>query len=272
MEQAEIEACAQAQRFVEVDGVNLQLKWCRTCHIFRPPRAAHCSECNVCVERFDHHCPWMGQCIGRRNYRFFIGFVISCSALCAYTLVASCYVTYRAAAAAAAHAARSDFMTRALQSCPAGVALVGFCGIVLLCVGPLACYHCSLVCSNRTTSEEIKDTFGEHNPFDRGTCGNCHEVCCAPRLAPRLAPRSLLTEPERMDTCGLIDASRYDPSAELAPDDALEEIPRPLEPDEAGGRSRSPYGDDDAPTGAGARIAPADLHVDSGNDEDDNVV
>lgn len=84
---AEAEACASAQRFTEVNGVRVPLKWCRTCRIYRPPRAAHCSECNVCVEKFDHHCPWMGQCIGRRNYRYFLGFVHSVVLLCAYTLV-----------------------------------------------------------------------------------------------------------------------------------------------------------------------------------------
>ena len=73
MDDAEAAANSQSTRTQEVNGMVINLKWCYTCRIWRPPRAAHCSECNVCVDRLDHHCPWMGQCIGRRNYRFFLG-------------------------------------------------------------------------------------------------------------------------------------------------------------------------------------------------------
>jgi hypothetical protein len=52
------------------------LSYCLTCCIVRPPRAFHCSTCDVCVEAQDHHCPWMGTCIGQRNLRYFISFLL----------------------------------------------------------------------------------------------------------------------------------------------------------------------------------------------------
>lgn len=49
--------------------------FCVTCKIFKPARASHCPTCDCCVEVMDHHCPFVGNCVGKRNYKYFMGFV-----------------------------------------------------------------------------------------------------------------------------------------------------------------------------------------------------
>lgn len=50
---------------------------CPDCCVLKTPRSKHCNLCMRCVDRFDHHCPWVNNCIGRKNFKYFYVFVIS---------------------------------------------------------------------------------------------------------------------------------------------------------------------------------------------------
>lgn len=58
----------QFKAFLEAHNV----RFCKFCERFKPPRAHHCRQCSMCVLKMDHHCNWLLNCIGFKNYRFFL--------------------------------------------------------------------------------------------------------------------------------------------------------------------------------------------------------
>lgn len=54
---------------------NKRVHFCDVCNISQPVGAAHCEYCDCCIDRLDHHCPWMGKCIGRKNMFWFKCFI-----------------------------------------------------------------------------------------------------------------------------------------------------------------------------------------------------
>ncbi|XP_037318054.1 probable palmitoyltransferase ZDHHC24 [Pungitius pungitius] len=58
--------------FLGGEGMGQGWRYCYTCETHTPPRCSHCYDCKVCVLRRDHHCVFFGQCVGFRNYRYFL--------------------------------------------------------------------------------------------------------------------------------------------------------------------------------------------------------
>ncbi|KAF4371547.1 hypothetical protein G4B88_008262 [Cannabis sativa] len=161
---------------MKVNGQTIKVKFCDTCLLYRPPRASHCSICNNCVQKFDHHCPWVGQCIGLRNYPYFIMFISTSTIMCIYVFVFSWINILRE---------RSSIwvvMSRDILS----VILIVYCFIAVWFVGGLTVFHFYLICTNQTTYENFRYRYDKKkNPFNKGIFGNLKEVMCT-RIPPSM--------------------------------------------------------------------------------------
>jgi len=63
---------------------------------WKPARAHHCRECGFCVFKMDHHCPWINNCVGHRNMKYFLQFVgyimLSSAMLCFFCIMSFYYL------------------------------------------------------------------------------------------------------------------------------------------------------------------------------------
>lgn len=165
-----------------VRGRLTTLKYCETCHIYRPPRTVHCSDCGLCILRFDHHCPWVGNCIGLSNYRLFFVFLSSLVAYACMGLagtvahITTVSVEYREKHDCSANEAFAKGIAETIPSVVLGC--VG-CVLLVLLVG-LWIYHFHLILRNQTTYEHIKGHWVRKsgNGHNQGKIANLKRALC----------------------------------------------------------------------------------------------
>lgn len=178
-----------AARYIVVNGVQVRQRWCATCRVFRPLRSKHCSYCDRCIFRFDHHCTWLGNCVGMGNYRSFLFLVITAALFFAHSASIALEVLCldmsaraegdRSLPSPSGHH-RQEVMRR-LFLCNAGKLIYfTYAVIMFLAFLVLILYHAIIMRCNLTTNEHVRDYYIDRNPFDISCWDNYRQILCAP--------------------------------------------------------------------------------------------
>eukprot|EP00928_Gymnodinium_smaydae_P020821 TRINITY_DN18051_c0_g1_i1.p1 TRINITY_DN18051_c0_g1~~TRINITY_DN18051_c0_g1_i1.p1 ORF type:complete len:370 (-),score=18.59 TRINITY_DN18051_c0_g1_i1:189-1190(-) len=170
------------QRYESETGDAATPKKCTKCIKLKPPRCHHCSICQRCVLKMDHHCPWINNCVGHGNYRHFCLFMLFLAMSCAFVVV-NFWGPFRETLVPYRQRTASKFPRSGRQ-----LLLTSFmiCCSILVALSILGGFHIYLVLTNQTTIEfqtnlvrrrESRKT-GElyRNPYDLGRSRNFQQV------------------------------------------------------------------------------------------------
>lgn len=146
-------------------GRGVQVKYCSTCHVWRPPRTSHCSICEVCILNHDHHCIYLNNCIGERNYKFFLWFLLLSSLTCVYTMIITmvhlCHYRW------ISNSDIPDFAHSIVEN-PASLFIFIYACLAFVYPFGLLCFHVYLTAYNITTREYLNYVYKKNkntNPF-----------------------------------------------------------------------------------------------------------
>ncbi|KAG7968730.1 hypothetical protein I3843_08G169200 [Carya illinoinensis] len=154
-------------------GTSARTWTCSYCNVEQPPRAKHCHDCDRCVLQFDHHCAWLGTCIGQGNHCRFWWYICGEMALCIWTGIL--YISYLKAN-----------ISRAWWKDAIMILLLIALSIVLIFLMLLLLFHSYLILTNQTTYELVRRrripylrSIPERvYPFSKGICKNLYGFCC----------------------------------------------------------------------------------------------
>ncbi|KAI3451386.1 hypothetical protein Pfo_008051 [Paulownia fortunei] len=147
---------------------------CPYCNVVQPPRAKHCHDCDKCVLQFDHHCVWLGTCIGQGNHCRFWWYICEETALCLWTSIL--YIGYL----------KSNIL-KAWWADVIMILLLAALSISLIFLLLLLLFHSYLVMTNQTTYELVRRRRIVYlrgipervYPFNKGVSRNLYLFCCA---------------------------------------------------------------------------------------------
>ena len=192
--QMENKNCRSKPTHLRQLGYIREYKICDTCYIVRPLRSTHCGICDNCIYRFDHHCPWIGTCVGKRNYPYFFIFLILLNLFQVFT-AAVCIAHIVIKILDDKKIEKFKFETKKQKdSALVGDVIISLYLIIyviltMIFTTGLLLYHIKIVKNDMTTKEELKKFFRNPfgNPYQRSTKSNFSSI-----IFPKISKKSLI--------------------------------------------------------------------------------
>lgn len=128
---------------------NGQMRFCNKCLCWKPDRTHHCRACKKCILKMDHHCPWFATCIGFRNHKFFIQFLVYSILFC-WSCFASSLLAIVVVLKDQSNNGPSSYLA------VSWVLLLVLSGVMGLAVSVFTSYSLYLMISNTTTLESME--------------------------------------------------------------------------------------------------------------------
>jgi palmitoyltransferase len=156
------------------DGSTMQCPYCR---LWQPLRTKHCHDCDKCVLRFDHHCIWLGTCVGQCNHRGFWWYIFYETLLVMWTIIAY-FSTFN----------RSSTGNWLLQDLFVLIIIIALTATEAFLITLLA-FHSYLIMTNQTTYEltrrkripYLRGLPDKAHPFSKGLKANVYSFCSTSR-------------------------------------------------------------------------------------------
>ena len=158
-------------------GFYKETKVCKTCYIVKPFRSHHCNDCGNCIYNFDHHCPWIGGCVGGRNYVYFFTFLclfnINNIFIAVFCII---HIIYSYKDIKGEEKIDKWVAINLINLIPTLLTMI-FLGLTMFFTVGLNIYHIKLISRGMSTKEEIKKLIFDNigNPYDKGCSKNCGE-------------------------------------------------------------------------------------------------
>lgn len=134
-------------------------KTCQKCSLSKPDRTHHCSLCGKCCLKYDHHCPWVANCVGFYNYGYFLKFVGYGTISCAIGI----FIDIVGAATGFSYQGMGPEAKIVLRLAGCMVTLVSLAAVSIMFVT-----HIPLVLHNETTFESPADSGEARDALDKG--------------------------------------------------------------------------------------------------------